>query len=75
MRALLEHMVKAIVDHPEDIRVEEVAQEQTLRLQLFVHKDDIGKVIGKQGRTAKAIRTILYAAPSSYKRVQLDIME
>ncbi|MBP3952061.1 KH domain-containing protein [Bacillus suaedae] len=75
MKPLLEHMVKALVDHPDEIQVKEVIEGQTLRLQLFVHTDDIGKVIGKQGKTARAIRTVLSAAPSPHKRVQLDIME
>ena len=76
MKALVEHIVKALVDQPEHVQVEEVQEVKTLCLRLVVHPDDIGKVIGKQGRTAKAIRSVLYAAaPSHYKRVRLDIVD
>lgn len=76
MKALVEHIVKALVDQPEHVQVEEVQEGQTLCLRLTIHPDDIGKVIGKQGRTAKAIRSVLIAAaPSQYKRVRLDIVD
>ncbi|MCM3713168.1 KH domain-containing protein [Halalkalibacter oceani] len=76
MKALVEHIVKALVDQPEHVQVEEVQEGATLCLRLMVHPDDVGKVIGKQGRTAKAIRSVVYAAAvSPYKRVRLDIVD
>lgn len=77
MKALVEHIAKALVDQPDYVKVEEVEEGQNLCLRLVVHPDDIGKVIGKQGRTAKAIRSVLYASsiPSKYKRVRLDIVD
>ena len=61
-RAALEHVVAALVEHPDEIRVEEVEDDQGVVLELTVHPDDIGKVIGKRGRTAKALRTLVRAA-------------
>ncbi|MEY3073266.1 MAG: hypothetical protein RLZZ353_1462 [Actinomycetota bacterium] len=61
-RAALEHVVAALVEHPDDIRVEEVEDDQGVVLELTVHPDDVGKVIGKRGRTAKALRTLVRAA-------------
>lgn len=61
-RAALEHVVAALVEHPDEIRVEEVEDNQGVVLELTVHPDDIGKVIGKRGRTAKALRTLVRAA-------------
>lgn len=77
MKALVEHIAKALVDEPDYVEVEEVDEGQTLCLRLYVHPTDIGKIIGKQGRTARAIRTVLYAssAPSKYRRVRLDIVD
>ncbi|MFC0558631.1 KH domain-containing protein [Halalkalibacter alkalisediminis] len=74
MKALVEHIVKALVDHTDYVQVEEVEEGKTLNLRLTVHPDDMGKVIGKQGRTAKAIRSVLYAAAPS-QRVRLDIVD
>ncbi|WP_227935786.1 KH domain-containing protein [Alkalihalobacillus deserti] len=74
MKALVEHIVKALVDHIDYVQVEEVEEGKTLNLRLTVHPDDMGKVIGKQGRTAKAIRSVLYAASPS-QRVRLDIVD
>lgn len=74
MKALVEHIVTALVDHPGHVQVEEVKEEKSIRLRLSVHPDDIGKVIGKQGRTAKAIRSILFASAPS-QRVRLDIVD
>ncbi|MDT8859052.1 KH domain-containing protein [Alkalihalobacillus sp. MEB130] len=74
MKALVEHIVKALVDQPEYVQVEEVEEGQTLNLRLTVHPDDMGKVIGKQGRTVKAIRSVVYAATPS-QRVRLDIVD
>jgi predicted RNA-binding protein YlqC (UPF0109 family) len=61
-RAALEHVVAALVEHPDDIRVEEVEDDQGVVLELTVHPDDVGTVIGKRGRTAKALRTLVRAA-------------
>jgi hypothetical protein len=64
------------VDHPDDVQVNEVEGEQTTVLELKVAQDDLGKVIGKQGRTARALRTILSAASTrSKKRTVLEILE
>lgn len=76
MKELIEQIAKALVDHPEEVKVEEIEGEKTSVLELFVAKDDLGKVIGKQGRTAKAIRTILTAASTKLKkRCVLEIIE
>ncbi|GAE33927.1 KH domain-containing protein [Halalkalibacter akibai] len=74
MKALVEHIVKALVDQKDYVRVEEIQEGQTLSIKLTVHPDDMGKVIGKQGRTAKAIRSVLYAATPE-QRVRLDIVD
>ncbi len=76
MRELIELIAKALVDHPEEVRVTEIEGEKTSVIELSVAKNDLGKVIGKEGRTAKAIRTILTAISSkSKKRVLLEIVE
>ncbi|GAF12847.1 KH domain RNA binding protein YlqC [Bacillus sp. JCM 19046] len=76
MKALVEHIAKSLVDHPDSVQVEEAHEERTHVLRLLVHPDDMGKVIGKQGRTAKAIRSVLYAATGKHnERVRLDIVE
>ena len=62
MKELLEVIAKNLVDHPEDVVVTEVQGEKSLVLELKVAPDDMGKVIGKQGRIAKAIRTVVKAA-------------
>ena len=62
MKELLEVIAKNLVDHPEDVVVTEVQCEKSLVLELKVAPDDMGKVIGKQGRIAKAIRTVVKAA-------------
>lgn len=61
-RAALEHVVAALVEHPDAISIEEVEDDEGVVLELTVHPDDIGKVIGKRGRTAKALRTLVRAA-------------
>jgi predicted RNA-binding protein YlqC (UPF0109 family) len=68
MKELILHMVRAMVDHPDDVRVTEIAGNQMTMYELSVAKEDLGKVIGKQGQNAKAIRTILNAASSRDKR-------
>ncbi|PWT88282.1 MAG: RNA-binding protein [Acidobacteria bacterium] len=76
MKELLEAMAKALVDHPDQVTVHEIPGEQTMVLELRVSHEDLGKVIGKQGRTARAIRTILGAAGMKLrKRFVLEILE
>jgi predicted RNA-binding protein YlqC (UPF0109 family) len=76
MRELISYIAKALVDNPEQVSVEEVEGNQTSVLELKVAKEDLGKVIGKQGRTARAMRTILSAASAKIKkRTVLEIIE
>jgi predicted RNA-binding protein YlqC (UPF0109 family) len=76
MRELVESIAKALVDNPDEVSVTEVEGEQTTVLELRVAQPDLGKVIGKQGRTARAIRTILGAAGMKLrKRFVLEILE
>ncbi len=76
LKSLVEMMAKALVDKPDEVSVNEVEGEQTTVLELKVAKDDLGKVIGKQGRTAQAMRTILGAASTKIKkRCVLEIVE
>jgi hypothetical protein len=55
----LEHLVRGIVDHPDDVRVETVSNRRGTRLEIRVHPDDLGRVIGRNGRTAKALRQVV----------------
>jgi predicted RNA-binding protein YlqC (UPF0109 family) len=76
MKELLEEIAKALVDSPDDVQVTEVEGEQTTVLELRVREEDLGKVIGRQGRTARAIRTLLSAAGMKiHKRFVLEILE
>ncbi|MFV2071533.1 MAG: KH domain-containing protein [Thermoanaerobaculales bacterium] len=76
MKDLLVEIAKALVDSPEDVKVTEVEGEQTTVLELRVRNEDLGKVIGRQGRTARAIRTLLAAAGMKiHKRFVLEILE
>lgn len=76
MKELLELIAKALVDNPEEVSVAEVGGEQTTILELRVAQEDLGKVIGKQGRTARAIRTLLSAGGTKLgKRFHLEIIE
>ena len=76
MKDLINYIARALVDHPEEVSVKEVEGNQTSVLELKVAKEDLGKVIGKQGRTAQAIRTILSAASGKTgKRYVLEIVE
>ncbi len=76
MRELVEAIAKALVDHPDEVVVNAVDGEQVTVLELRVHPDDLGKVIGRQGRTAKSIRTLLGAAGMKLrKRFTLEILE
>jgi len=75
-KSLLEFVVKALVDHPEDINIKTVEGERTSIIELKVHPDDIGKVIGKEGRIAMAMRTLLSAVTSKEgKRIKLEILD
>lgn len=76
LREFVEFMAKSIVDSPEEVQVTEVTGEKTTVIELRVASEDLGKVIGKQGRTAKAIRSILSAAAAKMKkRAVLEILE
>ena len=76
MKDLVEAIAKALVDNPNEVSVHAVEGEQVTVLELRVHPSDLGKVIGKQGRTAKAIRTLLGAAGMKLrKRFTLEILE
>ena len=75
MNEVLETIAKALVDNPDDVSVNEVQGEQSVILELRVNKDDMGKVIGKQGRIAKDIRTVVKAAASREdKHVVVEIV-
>ena len=76
MRELVKYIAQSLVDYPDQVSVTEVEGNQTSVLELKVAKEDLGKVIGKQGRTARAIRTILSAASAKIKkRTVLEIVE
>ena len=76
LKELIEYIAKALVDNPEQVRVSEIEGEKTSVIELNVSKEDLGKVIGKQGRTARAMRTILSAASTKVKkRAVLEIIE
>ena len=76
MKELIRYIATALVDHPDQLRIEETEQDDTVIIELTVAKEDLGKVIGKQGRTAKAMRALLAAAAGkSNKRSRLEIME
>jgi hypothetical protein len=76
MKNLIYYIAQALVDNPEQVTVSEVEGNQTSVIELKVAKEDLGKVIGKQGRTARAMRTILSAASAKVKkRTVLEIIE
>jgi uncharacterized protein len=76
MKELVEAIAKALVDNPDQVQVRAVEGEQITVFELRVHPSDLGKVIGRQGRTAESIRTILHAAGMKLrKRVTLEILE
>ncbi|MEK6555669.1 MAG: KH domain-containing protein [Bdellovibrionota bacterium] len=76
LKDLVEFMAKALVDFPDKVEVNEIVGEQTTVVELKVSKEDLGKVIGKQGRTARSMRTILNAASTKlHKRSVLEIVE
>ena len=76
MKELIEYIARALVDEPEGVQVTEIAGQSTSVLELRVAPDDLGKVIGKQGRTARAMRTILAAASTKQgRRAVLEILD
>ncbi|MFO8084154.1 MAG: KH domain-containing protein [Desulfobacterales bacterium] len=76
MKDLIKHIAEALVDQPDKVQVKEISGNQTSVLELKVAKNDLGKVIGKQGRTARSMRTILSAASTKLKkRAVLEIIE
>jgi predicted RNA-binding protein YlqC (UPF0109 family) len=76
MKELIKHIVHALVDHPEQVAISEVESKQCTLLEIKVATEDMGKIIGKQGRTAQAIRTILNAASAkAKKRTIMEIIE
>ena len=76
MKELIEYIARALVDDPDEVSVSEVENEMASVIELKVAKSDLGKVIGKQGRTARAMRTILSAASTKMnKRAVLEILE
>jgi predicted RNA-binding protein YlqC (UPF0109 family) len=75
-KELVEYIAKALVDRPDQVKVSEIEGEKTSVIELSVAKEDLGKVIGKQGRTARAIRVILVAVSANLgKRSVLEIIE
>jgi predicted RNA-binding protein YlqC (UPF0109 family) len=76
MKELVEAIVRALVDNPDQVQVRAIESEQVTVFELRVHPSDLGKVIGRQGRTAQAIRTILSAVGMKLrKRFTLEILE
>ncbi len=76
MKEMLENIAKSLVDYPDDVEITEKETERSLVLELHVNEADMGKVIGKQGKIAKAIRTVVKAAASKEgKRVLVDIVQ
>ncbi|MCJ7744740.1 MAG: KH domain-containing protein [Actinobacteria bacterium] len=76
MKELLEYLAKALVDNPDDVEVEAIEGERSVILQLKVNPDDVGKVIGKQGRIAQALRTVVKAAATKQgKNAMVEILD
>ena len=73
LEAALEHLVRGIVDHPDDVRVDLVDSRRGRRLEVRVHPDDLGKVIGRNGRTAKALRLVMNAVGG--RGVRVDVVD
>jgi uncharacterized protein len=73
---LLEYLARQLVDEPDAVRVERIDEDETVLLRLHVAQDDLGKVIGRQGRIARALRTIVRAGSArERRRVQLEIVD
>jgi len=76
LKELIETIAKALVDQPDAVHVTEIEGDQSVLIELEVARDDIGKVIGREGRTAQSIRTLLVAASTKQgRRAQLDIVD
>lgn len=76
LKSLVEYIAKSLVDHPDRVDVNEIGGEKTTILELRVAEDDLGKIIGRHGRTAKAMRTVINAAATKErKRAVLEILE
>jgi predicted RNA-binding protein YlqC (UPF0109 family) len=77
MKDFVEYIVKKLVDHPDEVKATQIDSEKTIIMELQVKEGDLGKVIGKKGRTAKALRTLLTAAAAKQgqKRAILEIIE
>jgi predicted RNA-binding protein YlqC (UPF0109 family) len=76
VKELLEFLARSLVDHPEEVQVEEIESENGVLLRLTVAKDDVGKVIGKQGRIARALRTVVKAgAVKDGKQATVEIVD
>jgi len=76
MAELLEYLARQLVDEPDQVRVERVDEDDTVVLRLYVAEEDLGKVIGRQGRIARALRTIVRAGSArEQRRVQLEIVD
>ena len=76
MKELIEYVVKTLVDHPDDLRITEIEGERTIVYELRCHPEDVGKVIGKSGKTVGAIRTLLSTvAARQNKRAMLEVVE
>ena len=76
MTEIVEYLARRLVDEPDAVRVEEVERDGATVIELHVAKDDVGKVIGRQGRLARALRTVVRASASrSDRRVLLEIVE
>jgi uncharacterized protein len=75
MKQLIDTIAKALVDHPENVRINEKQTDRSIVFELSVHPNDMGKIIGKQGRIAKSLRTVVQAAATKEnKRVLIDIV-
>jgi uncharacterized protein len=75
MKDLVEFLVKSLADHPQDVVLTEQEADDTILIELRINPEDVGKIIGKNGNTVNAIRTVLQAAASSQKkRVRLDVV-
>ena len=74
LAAALEHLVKGIVDHPDEVQVVSRASQRGDVLEVSVHPDDLGRVIGRAGRTAKALRTLVNALADG-KKVRVDVVD
>ena len=76
MKELIEYVVKTLIDHPEDLRIAEIEGERTIVFELRCHPEDVGKVIGKSGKTVGAIRTLLSTvAARQNRRAMLEVVE